>query len=85
MGRYPSPPQSVSRGMTEVITWTVTTGDNHPDKLVYRLFDPNDVLIEMHEYPGATGLSMTHHQRYPLRRWKDHTGRGCTITPWERV
>jgi YVTN family beta-propeller protein len=59
MGRSPSPPQSVSRGMTEVITWTVTTGDNHPDKIVFKLFDPKDVLIDTQEYPGATGLSVT--------------------------
>ena len=59
MGRSPSPPQSVSRGMSEIITWTVTTGDNHPDKIVFKLFDPNDVLIDTQEYPGATGLSVT--------------------------
>jgi YVTN family beta-propeller protein len=58
MGRSPSPPQSVSRGMTEVITWTVTS-DSPPEKIVYKLFDPNNVLIDTQEYPGTTGLSVT--------------------------
>ena len=58
MGRSPSPPQSVSRGMTEVITWTVTS-DSPPEKVVYELFDPNNVLIDTQEYLGAAGLSVT--------------------------
>ena len=58
MGRSPSPPQSVSRGMTEVITWTVTS-DSPPEKVVYELFDPNNVLIDTQEYLGTAGLSVT--------------------------
>ena len=44
--------------MTEVITWTVTS-DSPPDKIVYKLFDPNNVLVDTQEYPGTAGLSVT--------------------------
>ena len=51
--------------MTEIITWTVTTDINHPDKVIYTLSDPNGVELVTQEYPGATGLNMVQYFTVP--------------------
>lgn len=59
LARSPAPPASISRGMTETFTWTVTTGGNTPDRVEFRVFDPDGIVVDSSIYPGSSGLSLT--------------------------
>jgi hypothetical protein len=64
--RSPAPPVSISRGMTETFTWTVTTGGNTPDRVEYRVFDPLANVVDSQTYPGSSGLSVTRLYTVPV-------------------
>ena len=57
--RSPAPPASISRGMTETFTWTVTSGANTPDRVEFRVLDPDALAVDTQTYTGTTGLSVT--------------------------
>lgn len=56
--RYPDPPNSISRGMTEVISWTITSGAP-PAQVVFKVLAPDLTEVDSAIYPKGTGLAAT--------------------------
>ncbi len=57
--RSPAPPSSISHGMTETFTWTITAGVNTPDRVEFRVLDPDTLVVDAQTYTGTSGLSVT--------------------------
>ena len=55
----PSPPYSISRGMVETMTWHIDPGVNTPDYVEFKLFDPDNVIVDAATYSGTAALSVT--------------------------
>ena len=61
----PSPPYSISRGMTETIVWEINPFTGTPNRVEFKLEDPDGVVIDSATYPGNAGLSVTRFYTVP--------------------
>ena len=61
----PSPPYSISRGMTETISWVISPGSNTPDYVDFKITDPDNVLVDAATYTGGAALSVTRFYTVP--------------------
>ena len=61
----PSPPFSISRGMTETINWAINPTGNTPDYLDFKIYDPDNVVVDAATYTGAVALSVTRYYTVP--------------------
>ena len=63
--QWPEPPISARPGMAEVFTWTITAVSDTPDRVEFKIMDPDSLVVVTQTYPYTSGFNVTYPYTIP--------------------